>query len=48
MERIVHHSALESSNLISQTQHGFRNKQFTVTLLVSGLGFLSDLAKLNY
>ena len=38
MERIIHRQltyALESHKLISESQHGFRNKHSTVTLLVS-------------
>ena len=38
MERIIHcqlSSALESNNLISESQHGFCNKHSTITLLAS-------------
>ena len=40
MERIIHcqlSSALESNNLISESQHGFRNKHSTITLLASAI-----------
>ena len=40
MERIIHHqltSVLESNKLISNSQHGFRNKHSTVALLLSAV-----------
>jgi len=40
MERIIHHqlsAALESNNLISEAQHGFRNKHSTITLILSSV-----------
>ena len=40
MERIIHRqltAALESNHLFSETQHGFRNKHSTITLLVSSV-----------
>ena len=40
MERIIHRqliTALESKNLISEAQHGFRNKHSTVSLLLSSV-----------
>ena len=40
MERIIHHQlvrALESKHLISDSQHGFRHKRSTVTLLLSAI-----------
>ena len=41
MERIIHcqlSAALESNNLISESQHGFHNKHSTITLLASTVG----------